>query len=75
MTIAVDWGVKLLFKQTNTVRFNELAHYVINIFVSVISLSYHVIPKEKSHNACIYYTCYTCIIVHTINVHVNHDLY
>ena len=51
MTIAVDWDVKRLFKQTNKVRFNELAHYVINIFVSVISLSYHVIPMEKSHNA------------------------
>ena len=33
MTIAVDWGIKLLFKQTSKVRFNELAHYVINIFV------------------------------------------
>ena len=47
MTIAVDWDVKHLFKQTDKLRFNELAHYVI----SVISLSYHVIPMEKPHNA------------------------
>ena len=30
---AVDWGVKRLFKQTSKVKLNELAHYVINIFV------------------------------------------
>ena len=30
MTIAVDRDVKHLFKQANNVRFNELAHYVIN---------------------------------------------
>ena len=34
MTIAVDYDVKHLFKQkSHNVRFNELAHYVINIFV------------------------------------------
>ena len=34
MTIAVDYDVKHLFKQKNNkVRFNELAHYAINIFV------------------------------------------
>ena len=37
MTIAVDYDVKHLFKKKKKkkkkVRFNELAHYVINIFV------------------------------------------
>ena len=65
MNIAVDLDVKHLIKQTNKVRFNERAHYVINIFLlSAISLSYHVIPMAKSHYArCSFLYMHNCTII------------
>ena len=49
MTIAIDRDVKHLFKQTNKVRFNELAHYVINNFRDFAIVPCNTI--EKSHYA------------------------
>ena len=49
MTIAVDWGVKRLFKQTSKVRFNELAYNVINIFVF---RDFAIVPCNTKEKKC-----------------------
>ena len=78
MTIAVDWDVKHLFKQNKQSEIQRAGALRYKYFrLSVISLSYHIIPMEKSHYARFFFHFYTCMIqiVHIINVHVNHDLY
>ena len=52
MNIAVNWNVKRLFKQTNKASLQRAGSLRYKYFLlSVILLSYYVIPMEKSHYA------------------------